>query len=91
MSERFTVSSTCDNTKMDAMLTESISMTENAIAALDKLQGSLLFANKELVNLIEAAVTTWGVTSPGFLTRSFGADEKARLKKAQGTEIILLQ
>lgn len=83
MSDRYTISSTCDTTKMDALLTESISMVDNAITALDKLQGSILFANTELVNIIEAGVTAWGITPPGMFTRSFGAAEKARLKKAQ--------
>jgi hypothetical protein len=95
MAERFTVDSTCSNNNIDidAMLTETINMVDNAISAIDILLGASSSTTSAASKQQQAAIAlaanmAFAVTPPTFWF-GISSGDKARLEKAQGMKIFV--
>jgi len=90
MSDRFTLSSTCDSTKMDSVLSETLDMVDAALKALNTLLTANInpkLSNDATENLILAAQRTWGVAQPTWLTFRWSSADKTQLTTAQSKTI----
>ncbi|RAL58593.1 hypothetical protein DID88_003953 [Monilinia fructigena] len=88
MSSRFTVSSTCSTSKVDAMLEETIDMVDTAIKGIDTLLNAGVklnpnVASNAIKSLTKAATTAWGVSEPKWWSYALNAADAAQLKAAQ--------
>lgn len=91
MSDRFTVSSTCDTAKLDAVLTDAITLTNNAVAALQALIGfkGWLFSSTGTGSFASAAEAAFGVGVPDTLSFGYSVKDKTQLQNALDNYKIL--
>ena len=92
MSDRFTVSSTCNTAKLDAVLTDAITLTNNAVAALQALIGfkGWLFSSTKTGSFASAAQAAFGVGVPDTFSFGYSARDKTQLQNALGKPIQML-
>ena len=93
MSDRFTISSTCDTAKVNAVLTDAITLTNNAVAALQALIGfnGWLFSSKKTGSFASAAEAAFGVGVPDTFSFGYSARDKTQLENALSKPIQMLR
>ncbi len=94
MSDRFTVSSTCNSAVVDTLLLETIDLANNAIASIDTLLAAKVALNARLGSsqvaaLMRAANTAWGVAEPTAFTFSLSTADRLQLTTAQSKTPLL--
>jgi hypothetical protein len=88
MSDRFTVSATCNGKQVDPVLQEAIDMAEVASKAIDTLLNARLiplWTNKNTYRLVDIASQIWGIhLDVGKLSATYGPEAQEMLKLIQG-------
>ncbi|CAG8951984.1 hypothetical protein HYFRA_00000719 [Hymenoscyphus fraxineus] len=83
MSDRFTISPTCNGRDLDGLLAETVVMIKNAITALTALLGVIRNPNDELQGWIRAAQVCWAIPKPEWYQQEFAPVDKNRLRSVR--------